>query len=136
MKPARLLDCLLVTAQQRIDVCQMLSDRHFVSLPLVMLIPLIMVVKHEGNDVVKAVDEAIDILVDGGVRRGTDIIKALALGAKAVMVGRPILWGLAVEGQAGVEHILAILRQEYDIALANAGITSSKTISKDIIFTK
>jgi 4-hydroxymandelate oxidase len=84
--------------------------------------------------VVEAVDEAIDILVDGGVRRGTDILKALALGAKAVMVGRPILWGLAVEGQAGVEHIFAILRQEYDIALANAGITSSKTITPDIIF--
>jgi 4-hydroxymandelate oxidase len=84
--------------------------------------------------VVEAVDEAIDILVDGGVRRGTDILKALALGAKAVMVGRPILWGLAVEGQAGVEHILAILRQEYDIALANVGVPSSKLVSRDIIF--
>lgn len=84
--------------------------------------------------VVEAVDEALEILVDGGVRRGTDILKALALGAKAVMIGRPVLWGLAVEGQAGVEKIFAILRQEYDIALANAGIKSSKTISRDIIF--
>jgi 4-hydroxymandelate oxidase len=85
--------------------------------------------------VVEAVDEAIDILVDGGVRRGTDILKALALGAKAVMLGRPVLWGLTVAGQAGVEHIFAILREEYDIALANAGIASSKTIPRDIIFT-
>jgi 4-hydroxymandelate oxidase len=84
--------------------------------------------------VVEAVDEAVEVLVDGGVRRGTDILKALALGAKAVLIGRPVLWGLAVDGQAGVENIFAILRREYDIALANTGIQSSTTIPRDIIF--
>jgi isopentenyl diphosphate isomerase/L-lactate dehydrogenase-like FMN-dependent dehydrogenase len=73
--------------------------------------------------------------MDGGVRRGTDILKVLAFGAKAVLIGRPILWGLAVEGQAGVENIFAILRREYDIALANVGVQSSVTIPRDIIFT-
>ncbi|MDQ7024210.1 MAG: alpha-hydroxy acid oxidase [Anaerolineae bacterium] len=84
--------------------------------------------------VVEAVDDAIDVLMDGGVRRGTDILKALALGANAVLIGRPVLWGLAVDGQAGVEKVFAILRKEYDIALANAGVQSSKSVPRDIIF--
>jgi 4-hydroxymandelate oxidase len=84
--------------------------------------------------VVEAVDEAVEVLVDGGIRRGTDIVKALALGAKAVLIGRPVLWGLAVDGQAGVEKVFAILRQEYDLALANAGVQSSKAVPRDIIF--
>ena len=86
--------------------------------------------------VVEAVDQAVDVLVDGGVRRGTDILKALAFGAKAVLIGRPVLWGLAVKGQAGVENVLAILRREYDIALANVGVQSSTTIPRDIIFNR
>jgi len=74
-----------------------------------------------------------EVLVDGGIRRGTDILKALALGAKAVMLGRPVLWGLAVDGQTGVGDVLTILRREYDIAMALAGCTSSRSISRDIV---
>jgi len=84
-------------------------------------------------DIADAVDGRCDLLVDGGIRRGTDIIKALALGAKAVMLGRPVLWGLAVDGQAGVVDILTILRREYDIGLALAGCTSSDSIPRDIV---
>ena len=72
-------------------------------------------------DVVAAVRGRVEVLVDGGVRRGTDIIKAVALGARAVLLGRPILYGLALEGQAGVERILGILRDELDIDMALAG---------------
>jgi len=84
--------------------------------------------------IVDVVEDAVEVLVDGGVRRGTDILKALALGARAVLVGRPVLWGLAVHGQAGVENVFNILRTEYDIALALAGLTSSRKVSGDIIF--
>lgn len=84
-------------------------------------------------EIAEAVDGRCELLVDGGIRRGTDIIKALALGAKAVMLGRPILWGLAVDGQAGVEDILTIIRREYDIALALAGCTSSNSIPRDLV---
>lgn len=84
-------------------------------------------------EIAEAVDGRCEVLVDGGIRRGTDILKALALGAKAVMVGRPILWGLAMDGQAGVEDILTILRREYDIALALAGCVASSDIPRDIV---
>ncbi len=84
-------------------------------------------------EIAEVVNGRCDLLVDGGVRRGTDIIKALALGAKAVMLGRPILWGLAVDGQAGVTDILTILCREFDIGLALAGCVSSTSISRDIV---
>jgi 4-hydroxymandelate oxidase len=78
-----------------------------------------------GADALPAVvDEAgdeLDILVDGGIRRGTDVVKALALGARAVMVGRPVLWGLAVGGEEGVRRVLELLLAEIDTALALAG---------------
>ena len=61
------------------------------------------------------------VLLDGGVRRGTDVLKALALGAHAVLLGRPVIWGLAVGGQAGAAAVLATLRAEFDLALALAG---------------
>lgn len=61
------------------------------------------------------------VLLDGGVRRGTDVVKALALGADAVAVGRPILWGLAVDGAGGARRVLEILRREVDLALALCG---------------
>jgi 4-hydroxymandelate oxidase len=60
----------------------------------------------------------LDIIVDGGIRRGTDVVKALALGAKMVMLGRPILWGLAVDGEVGARAILDLLRSEFDTTLA------------------
>jgi 4-hydroxymandelate oxidase len=83
--------------------------------------------------VVEAVDGAVDVLMDGGVRRGTDVLKALALGAKAVCVGRPVLWGLAVDGEAGVRDVLRILIEEFDLAMALAGCASVEDITRDLI---
>jgi 4-hydroxymandelate oxidase len=84
-------------------------------------------------EVVAAVGTHAEILVDGGIRRGTDIIKALALGARAILVGRPVLWGLAAAGQDGVEQILAILQREFDTALALCGCASVADIGSDLI---
>ena len=61
------------------------------------------------------------VLVDGGLRRGTDVLKALALGADAVLIGRPVLWGLTNAGAAGVAHVLRLLRDELEIAMALTG---------------
>ena len=74
--------------------------------------------------IVEAVDGRAEVLLDGGVRRGGDVVKALALGARAVMVGRPYLWGLAVDGQAGVENVLDVLRSGIDSALLGLGHAS------------
>ncbi|HEY4058564.1 MAG TPA: alpha-hydroxy acid oxidase [Kofleriaceae bacterium] len=74
-----------------------------------------------------------EILVDGGVRRGTDVVKALAYGARAVLVGRPVLWGLAANGQAGVETALSILRREFDLAMALCGCTNVASITRDLV---
>jgi isopentenyl diphosphate isomerase/L-lactate dehydrogenase-like FMN-dependent dehydrogenase len=72
--------------------------------------------------VVDEVGGELDVLVDGGIRRGTDILKALALGAGAVLVGRPVLWGLAAGGEEGARRVLEILVGEFDTALALAGV--------------
>ena len=72
-------------------------------------------------EVVDAAGGRAEILVDGGIRRGSDVLKALALGAKAVLIGRPYLWGLAIAGQAGVTHVLDLLRAEIDLDLALSG---------------
>ena len=72
-------------------------------------------------EVVEAVEDRVEVLVDGGVRRGTDVVKALALGARAVMVGRPVLWGLAAGGEEGVLHVLELLREEVELALLLCG---------------
>jgi isopentenyl diphosphate isomerase/L-lactate dehydrogenase-like FMN-dependent dehydrogenase len=79
-------------------------------------------------EVVEAVDGNIPVLVDGGFRRGTDIFKALALGAKGVCVCRPYLWGLAAFGQAGVEKVLDILRAELALTMKFAGTPSLRKI--------
>ena len=71
--------------------------------------------------IVDAVGDQIEVLLDGGVRRGSDVVKALALGARAVMIGRAYLWGLAAEGQAGVENVLDVLRGGIDSALLALG---------------
>jgi 4-hydroxymandelate oxidase len=84
-------------------------------------------------DVVEVVDGRATVLLDGGIRRGTDIIKAIALGADAVAVGRAPLWGLAVDGEAGVGGVLAILRDELDLAMALCGCTSIDEITADLI---
>jgi 4-hydroxymandelate oxidase len=72
-------------------------------------------------EVVQAVGDQLDVIVDGGIRRGTDVLKALALGARAVMVGRPVAWGLAVGGADGARDVLELLLAEFDNALALAG---------------
>ncbi len=84
-------------------------------------------------EVVDAVGDRAEVLLDGGVRRGVEVLKALALGARAVMVGRPILWGLAVEGADGVHRVLEILRFELEIAMALAGCRNVSEISGDLI---
>ena len=74
-------------------------------------------------DIMSAIghQQQIDVYVDGGVRRGTDIVKAIALGAKAVLIGRPILWGLAVDGEEGVKNVLNILKEEFRVAMMLCG---------------
>ena len=80
-----------------------------------------------------AVGGRVPILLDGGVRRGFDVLKAIALGATAVQVGRPVLWGLSVGGQAGVELALGFLRQEFDLSMALAGCTNLSKITRDLV---
>jgi 4-hydroxymandelate oxidase len=72
-------------------------------------------------EVVAEVANRIPVYVDGGVRRGTDVFKALALGAKAVGIGRPFLWGMGAFGEAGVERVLEILQGELKLAMGNCG---------------
>ena len=79
--------------------------------------------------VVEAVGDRVEVLLDGGIRRGGDVVKALALGARAVMIGRPYLWGLAANGQAGVENVLDILRSGIDSALLGLGRASVHDLS-------
>lgn len=73
------------------------------------------------------------LLVDGGIRRGTDVLKALAMGAQAVLLGRPLLWGLAVNGEAGARHVLQLLRDEVDLAFALAGVCSPTDATRDLL---
>lgn len=87
----------------------------------------------EIADALAAHGHAIEVLMDGGIRRGTDILKALALGAKAVLVGRPILWGLAAGGEAGAAKVLSLLRGELDLAMALAGAPTIADISRDLV---
>jgi 4-hydroxymandelate oxidase len=81
-----------------------------------------------------ATDGRITLLMDGGVRRGTDVLKALALGARAVLIGRPYLYGLAVGGAGGVKSIVDILRTEFEMAMALTGKTSLKQIDKSVLW--
>jgi 4-hydroxymandelate oxidase len=80
-----------------------------------------------------AVGDRTLLMLDGGVRRGVDIVKALALGARAVMVGRPVLWGLAIGGEAGAARVLEMLRTELDLAMALTGTASLSEITRDLI---
>ena len=84
-------------------------------------------------EIVDAVGDRTEVLMDGGIRRGTDVLKALALGAKAVMVGRPILWGLAYDGEAGVRRVLEILRAELDLAMALAGRPDLAAVDRSLV---
>ena len=84
--------------------------------------------------VVEAVAGRIPVLMDGGVRRGTDVVKALALGARAVLIGRPYLWGLSVDGADGVKNVMGILRSEFQAAMALCGRTSIGAIDKSVLW--
>jgi isopentenyl diphosphate isomerase/L-lactate dehydrogenase-like FMN-dependent dehydrogenase len=84
--------------------------------------------------VVEAVAGAVPVLVDGGIRRGTDILKALALGAKAVLIGRPCLHGLAAAGAPGVAHVLHLLRAELEVAMALTGRVNLAQVDRAVLW--
>ena len=84
-------------------------------------------------DVVEAVSGKVPVLMDGGIRRGSDILKALSLGAKAVLVGRPPLWGLAAFGQPGVERVLWMLSAELKLSMGLSGQAKLSTINKRLV---
>jgi 4-hydroxymandelate oxidase len=86
-------------------------------------------------EVVEAVDGNIEVYLDGGIRRGTDIVKALALGARAVLIGRPLFWGLSVNGEAGLTAVLEILRDELDTAMGMLGRTTIDSIDREVLGT-
>src|SRR5262249_2495187 len=79
--------------------------------------------------IVDAVGDQIEVVLDGGIRRGSDVVKAVALGAKAVMIGRAYLWGLGANGQAGVENVLDVLRGGIDSTLLALGRSSVKELT-------
>ncbi len=83
--------------------------------------------------VIEAIDGRGEVLLDGGIRRGTDVLKAIALGAKAVLLGRPILWGLAVGGEEGVIHVLELLRAEIALDLILCGLASVDEINRSLL---
>jgi L-lactate dehydrogenase (cytochrome) len=84
-------------------------------------------------EVVEAVDGKIEVLLDGGIRRGTDIIKALALGATACMIGRPFLFGLAAGGEAGVARTMEILRTELERSMRLLGCTDVHQLNRSYL---
>src|SRR5262249_1917516 len=86
--------------------------------------------------VLQAVDGRIPVLLDGGVRRGSDVAKALAVGAAACLIAPPSLWGLTVAGEAGVAHVLDIYRRELDRVMALCGVSRIADIGSDLLFTR
>ena len=85
------------------------------------------------GDIAAAIGTKAEIYIDGGIRRGTDILKALALGARAVLIGRPVLWGLAVEGADGVAKVIEHLRIELVRAMQLCGTASLRDITPDLV---
>ena len=81
------------------------------------------------HPIARAVGDQVDVVMDGGVRRGSDVVKALALGAKAVLIGRAYLWGLAANGQAGVENVLDVLSGGIDSALRGLALSSVRDLT-------
>jgi isopentenyl diphosphate isomerase/L-lactate dehydrogenase-like FMN-dependent dehydrogenase len=86
--------------------------------------------------VVSEAGDKISVLVDGGIRRGTDVLKALALGARAVCIGRPYAWGLAAFGQEGVEKVLEMLRAELELVMRQCGTRTIPEIGRTLISTR
>jgi 4-hydroxymandelate oxidase len=84
-------------------------------------------------EVAEAVAGRAEVLLDGGIRRGTDVVKAIALGARAVLVGRPVVWGLAAGGETGARRVLELLRSEVDLAMALCGCPTIGDISRDLV---
>ena len=85
------------------------------------------------SDIVEAVDGRLEVLMDGGIRRGSDVVKALALGAHGVLIGRAYLWGLAVNGQGGVENVLDVLRGGIEATMRGLGKTSIHDLTRSDI---
>jgi 4-hydroxymandelate oxidase len=81
-------------------------------------------------EVVDAVGQGVEVLLDGGIRRGTDVLKALALGARATLAGRAVVWGLAAGGEEGVVHVLALLRKEIEVGLKLLGCPSPVEVTQ------
>ena len=88
---------------------------------------------HALPAIAEVLDRRIAVLVDGGIRRGTDVVKALALGADAVMIGRPQVHGLAVAGAQGVAHVIRLLRDELEVAMASCGCATIAEIDVDVL---
>ncbi|XP_031375405.1 peroxisomal (S)-2-hydroxy-acid oxidase GLO4-like [Punica granatum] len=88
------------------------------------------------EEVVHAVEGKVPVLVDGGIRRGTDVFKALALGAQAVLIGRPIIYGLAVKGECGVRRVIEMLRDELELTMALSGCPSVNDITRGHVITE
>jgi len=84
--------------------------------------------------IVETAGDRTAVLLDGGVRRGTDVLKAIALGARAVLIGRPYIWGLVVDGAAGVQRVVDILRDELETAMGLCGATSLDKISRQLLW--
>ncbi|KAL3375681.1 hypothetical protein AABB24_006909 [Solanum stoloniferum] len=88
------------------------------------------------EEVVHAIQGKIPVLLDGGIRRGTDIFKALALGAKAVLIGRPVIYGLAAKGETGVKQVIEMLKNELEQTMALAGCCTVDDITRSHVFTE
>lgn len=88
---------------------------------------------HALREVASAMAGRGTLLVDGGIRRGTDVLKAIALGANAVLLGRPVLWGLSAGGADGVKRVLQLLREEFDLAMALSGCREVREITEDLL---
>ena len=87
-----------------------------------------------GFHVIGVVDGRLPVLVDGGIRRGTDVAKALILGATAVLIGRPYVWGLAVHGAAGVKLVVDMLRTELEMAMGLLGAPTLANLGPDLLW--
>ena len=84
-------------------------------------------------EAVAAAKGRVQVLLDGGIRRGADVVKAIALGARAVFIGRPLFWGLAADGEHGVARVLDILKEEIEITMAKCGRPTIADIDASVV---